>query len=183
MWLAHAWDRGMSRAIFKVGPVQNLSRMCGSMQEEGSGAEEADVPDGARLCLEVAAAKDSTLPRRRVGPDFALLADPTLAVAAPPSAATDHPLPDPSSDHLLRRRLPGMVFAAAGAAADAAAEKAVRGMHADAVAAAQRALRGPGRYDPPAWLMVCASHVSHRHEWCMLHMHACMLSACSRGGC
>eukprot|EP00892_Ulva_mutabilis_P004895 jgi/Ulvmu1/2778/UM140_0007.1 len=136
------------------------------IEEVSSDAADPWPQDGARLRLEVAAAKDSTLPRHHPG----LVFQPADAGAAsaeqrPGVTRADLPLPDPHSDMYLRRRLPTVHLAAPArpseaVAADSGAEAAAPSMHAAAVEEARRAaLRGPGSYNPPLWLQLAATGV------------------------
>lgn len=121
--------------------------MPSAVQEEGT-ADGTDLPDGSRLTLQAHAAKDFTLPRPHPGLGFQSLA--AAADAPPDSTAPAVPLPDPSSDWLLRRRLPAVRFGAA-----AASESGPPLVYSAAVEAARRAaMRGPGSYAPPLWLQV-----------------------------
>lgn len=121
----------------------------------------SDRPDGARLELEAAAAKDATLPRHHPGHAFQPLPPADTSSAPSDLVSSNAPLPDPNSDRLLRRRLPTLSFAAGGGdfgsrRAEAAPAVATQLLHAAAVDHAWRAaMLGPGSYDPPLWLQVC----------------------------
>lgn len=95
--------------------------------------------EGARLKLEVAAAKDATLPRPAFRSDFARMPSRAPPPDNPSAAA---PLPDPEIDAYMRRRVAAIDFAAAPERDQQNAENT--DVHARA--------RDPGAYDQPLWM-------------------------------